>query len=1213
MSSGCAHLHVHSEYSLLDGACKIDALAERAAAFDQPALGLTDHGVMNGSVELYTACQKHGIKPILGCEVYVVDDHARRLPGKLERFHLTLVAASPTGYRNLVKLSSAGFLEGFQRGKPSVDMEQVAAHGEGVIALTGCLQSRFCQHLLGGRPAEARAHADELIGAFGADNVYFEVQKNGLAEQDRANEGIVRIARELGRPLVGTGDVHYLRREDYHHHAALLCVQTKSTLAQPKITFDTNEFYLRSNEEMASAFAQWPEALASTLEIAERCDVELELGRQLIPRYPTPDGSPEADYLRRLVHHGLGERYGHPAPAEAVERADYELSVIEKMGFSGYFLIVWDFVKYAKDSGIAVGPGRGSAAGSIVAYCLRITDVDPIRYGLIFERFLNPERVSMPDIDIDFSVRGRERVIRYVSEKYGKESVAQIVTFGKMFPRAATRDAARVLGHDYGAGDRLAKLIPDPIMGRPPSFQDCLKPGQPLHEEVNRDPTARQIVEVAQGLEGIVRNSSIHAAAVVIADRPLTDIVPLQVAEAGTGDQGEKVYRMVTQFTMKPIEEIGLLKMDFLGLRNLDVIEDALDIIERSTGARPDMTTLSLDDGKTYEMMARGDSIGVFQFESEGMRETLKRVKPSEFEHLIALNALYRPGPMENIPNYTRGKHNPESVTYPDERLRPILESTNGVIVYQEQAMQIAKEIAGFTGAKADSLRKAIGKKNREAMAKIKPEFVAGCRASGTSEAVIELLWTTNERSADYSFNKAHAACYALIAYRTAWLKANYPAEYMAALISSVMDTKDKVPFFVSQAEQMGISILPPDVNLSDHEFVVVGKNIRFGLDAVKGVGYQAVEAIKRAREEGGPFRDLWDFCARVDGRCVNKKAIEALIKCGAFGSTGASRKGMLAVLEQAQGAGQKAQQDALIGQGSIFDLDGGGGTPDGGGAPGGLAISHAPIPVIEFDRAELLAAEKESLGLFISEHPLKQVRAALNARVDCSLAELAGRRDGDWVTVGGMITQAKRIRTKKGDPMAFATLDDLEDSVEILVFGKALASGEDALAPDSVVLVRGKVDHKDRDKTCLVAQQIECFDPTPDEVRLAEQEEAKQAAKPNLLRLRLLASALPEGVLGDLRELFAGFPGESEVLIELSTTTGERRLKLGSDFRVSRSAALNAELEELLGAAIVREAGAAGAAPGGAAPEEPEASDPAEPEASRTPEDATAPAAASA
>jgi DNA polymerase-3 subunit alpha len=1211
MSSGCAHLHVHSEYSLLDGACKIDALAARAAAFGQPALGLTDHGVMNGAVELYTACQKHGIKPILGCEVYVVDDHARRLPGKLERFHLTLLAATPTGYRNLVTLSSAGFLEGFQRGKPSVDMEQIAAHGEGVIALTGCLQSRFCQHLLDGRPAEARAHAEQLMGAFGTDDVYFEVQKNGLAEQDRANEGIVRIARELGRPLVGTGDVHYLGREDYHHHAALLCVQTKSTLAQPKISFETNEFYLRSNEEMAQAFAEWPEALASTMEIAERCDVELELGRQLIPRYPTPDGSPEGQYLRSQVHLGLRERYGDPPPAEAIERADYELGVIEKMGYSGYFLIVWDFVKYAKESGIAVGPGRGSAAGSIVAYCLQITDVDPIGYGLLFERFLNPERVSMPDIDIDFSVRGRERMIRYVTEKYGKESVAQIVTFGKMFPRAATRDAARVLGHDYGAGDRLAKLIPDPIMGRPPSFEDCLKPGQPLRTEIDGDPVAKQIVDVAQGLEGIVRNSSIHAAAVVIADRPLTEIVPLQVAEAGTGEQGEKIYRTVTQFTMKPIEQIGLLKMDFLGLRNLDVIEDALDIIERSSGERPDMVTLPLDDPKTYEMMARGDSIGVFQFESEGMRETLKRVKPSELEHLIALNALYRPGPMENIPTYTRGKHNPESVTYADERLRPILESTNGVCVYQEQAMQIAKDIAGFSGAKADDLRKAIGKKNREAMAKIKPEFFAGCRASGTAEPVIEQLWTINERSADYSFSKNHSAPYALIAYRTAWLKANYPAEYMAALISSVMDTKDKVPFFVSQAEQMGISILPPDVNLSDHEFVVVGTNIRFGLDAVKGVGYQAVEAIKKAREEGGPFRDLWDFCARVDGRCVNKKAIEALIKCGAFGSTGATRKGMLAVLEQAQGAGQKAQQDALIGQGSIFDLDGGGPAESGAGA-GGLAISHAPIPVIEFDRAEMLAAEKESLGLFISEHPLKQVRAALNAKVDCSLAELASRRDGDWVTVGGMITQAKRIRTKKGDPMAFATLDDLEGSVEILVFGKALAASEEALAPDSVVMVRGKVDHKDRDKTCLVAQQIERFDPTPDEVRLAEREEARRATEPSLLRLRLVASALPQGILGDLRELLAGFPGESEVLIELTTSTGERRLKLGSDYRVNRSAALKAELEELLGAAIVREAEAAGAALGGAAPEEREASGAPE-DAQASPDEATAPAVASA
>ncbi|MBV8997970.1 MAG: DNA polymerase III subunit alpha, partial [Solirubrobacterales bacterium] len=699
---------------------------------------------------------------------------------------------------------------------------------------------------------------------------------------------------------------------------------------------------------------------------------------------------------------------------------------------------------------------------------------------LLFERFLNPERVSMPDIDIDFSVKGRDRVIRYVSDKYGSGSVAQIITFGRMFPRAATRDAARVLGHDYGAGDRLAKLIPDPIMGRPPSFEDCLKPGQPLRAEVDRDPTAKQIVEVAQGLEGIVRNSSIHAAAVVIADRPLTDIVPLQIADAGADENGERVFRTVTQFTMKPVEQIGLLKMDFLGLRNLDVIEDALDIIERSTGERPDMAALPLDHGPTYEMMARGDSVGVFQFESEGMREALKKVKPDEFDDLVALNALYRPGAMDQIPTYARGKHHPELISYPDDRLRPILEATKGVILYQEQAMQIAKDIAGFSGAKADDLRKAIGKKNREAMAKLKPEFVAGCRASGTSEPVIEWLWATNERSADYSFNRSHAACYTLIAYRTAWLKANYPAEFMAALISSVMDTKDKVPFFVAQAEQMGISILPPDVNLSDHEFVVVDGNIRFGLDAVKGVGYAAVEAIKRARSDYDgadstrPFLNLFDFCSRVDSRAVNKKAIEALIKCGAFGSTGATRKGMLMMLEQAQGAGQKAQQDAEIGQGSIFDLmavDPPSSPLEDGGAGGAAFVtpSHAPIPAIEFDRAELLAAEKESIGLFISAHPLKDVGPALRTRVDCPLADLPGRRDGDWVTVGGMIAETKTIRTKKGDPMMFATLDDLEAAVELLVFGNVLSTARELLATDSIVLVRGRVDHKDRDTTCIV------------------------------------------------------------------------------------------------------------------------------------------------
>jgi DNA polymerase-3 subunit alpha len=1190
----CAHLHVHSEYSLLDGACKIDALAARAAEFGQPALGLTDHGVMNGAVELHKACAKHGVKPIVGCEIYLVDDHTLANGSKgspstrVERNHLTLLAADDAGYRNLVKLSSAGFLEGLHRGKPTVDLAQVASHSEGVIALTGCLASRFCQRLVEDRNDDARAHADELLQIFGSENLYFEVQKNGLADQDKCNEGIVRIAREVGGSLVGTGDVHYLRREDHNHHTALLCVQTKSTLAAPKMIFETNEFYLRDSAEMAAAFAEWPEAIASTVEIAERCSVQLELDKQLIPSYPTPDATPEREYLRARVQEGLRLRYGDPPPAEAVQRMEMELDVIDRMGFNAYFLIVWDFVKYAKENGVAVGPGRGSAAGSIVAYCLAITDVDPLEYDLLFERFLNPERVSMPDIDIDFSVRGRERVMKYVTEKYGRESVAQIVTFGKMFPRAATRDAARVLGFEYGAGDRLAKLIPDPIMGRSPSFEECLKSGEPLRKACDEDPTAKQIIDVAQGLEGIVRNSSIHAAAVVIADRPLTDIVPLQLADGGTDEHGERVWRTVTQFSMKPIEDIGLLKMDFLGLRNLDVIEDALDIIERSSGARPDMTTLPLDDTKTYEMMARGDSTGVFQFESEGMREALKKVRPDEFNDLVALNALYRPGAMDQIPVYAKGKHNPQAISYPDERLRPILQSSNGVILYQEQAMQISKELAGFSGAKADDLRKAIGKKNRAAMAALKPEFVEGCRSSGTKPEVIEFLWNTNEKSADYSFNKSHAACYGLIAYRTAWLKANYTAEYMAALISSVMSTKDKVPFFVARCEEMGIEILPPDVNLPDHEFTVVEGNIRFGLDAVKGVGYQAVESIKRAREEGGAFTSLWDFCERVDNRTVNKKAIEALIKCGAFGSTGATRKGMLAVLEQAQGAGQKAQQDALIGQGSIFDLDAppadaGGEQAQPRGGPGGAASNgaadgfgfglarptHPPIPTEEFEQAELLAVEKEAIGLFVSAHPLKPLREALRARVDCPLAALADRRDKDLVTVGGIITEAKRIRTRNGDPMMFATLDDLAGAVEMIVFGKAIAEHEAALAVDQVVLVRGRVDHKEAGNTSLVVQSVEPFAPSEEEIERARTK-ANVAAKTatalaHPVRLCIDASSLPASAIEDCKHLIEENPGPAEVVLEITTSSGTRKVRLGETYRVQHTPTLRAELENVL------------------------------------------------
>jgi DNA polymerase-3 subunit alpha len=1165
VSAGAVHLHVHSEYSLLDGACKIDKLAARAAELEMPALGLTDHGVMNGSVEHYKACVAAGIKPIIGVEAYLVDDRVTTpQSSRYERNHLTLLASNQAGFRNLVKLSSAGFLEGFSRGKANVDMELLSAHSEGVIVLTGCLQSRFCRRLVEDRPDDARAHVDDLIQAFGAEQVYFEVQRNGVIEQDKANEGIIRVARELGRPLVATADVHYLRREDYDSHAALLCVQTKSTIEQPKLRFDTNEFYLKSSQEMADSFGDLPEAVASTLEIAERCDMEMQLGQLLLPRFQTPEGVEPAKMLRDLALEGLRGRYGDPIPAEVTERLEFELGVIGEMGFDSYFLIVWDFVRYAKENGIAVGPGRGSAAGSIVAYALDITDIDPLANGLLFERFLNPGRKSMPDIDIDFSVRGRERVIRYVADKYGRECVAQIITFGKMAPRAATRDAARVLGYDYAAGDRLAKQIPEPIMGRSPSFDECLKPGEELKRTYDSDPDAKRILDTARGLEGIVRNHSIHAAAVVIADRPLQEIVPLQLAEDRGGANGnangngkaERAYKTVTQYSMGPIEEIGLLKMDFLGLRNLDVIEDAVAIIDRSRGERIDIKDIPLDDPETYAMLARGDAIGVFQFESDGMRDALRTIRPTEFQDLVAIGALYRPGAMRFIGDYARGKRDPDSVRYADPRLRPITETTYGCVIYQEQLMEIAKQMAGFSPAEADDLRKAVGKKKRDLMATMKEKFLEGMAASNTERRVAQDLWSLMEAAADYSFNRSHAACYALISYRTAWLRANYPAEYMAALISTVMSTKDKVPFFVNRCDEMGIKVLPPDVNTSDHGFVVSGNSIRFGLDAVKNVGHIAVQAILDARSKDGDFASLWDFCERVDSRVVNKRAIECLVKCGAFDSTGASRKGMLVALPHATSFGQKAQEDSRMGQSSIFDL--GGGPQEVGGGPS----HHPPIPADEFDRRELLRLEKETLGTYLSSHPLAEVKDALRARVDCPLSGLESKADGSVVTVGGIVTECKRIRTKRGDPMMFATLDDVEGQVEMLVLGNAMAEAGEHVVPDAVLVVRGRLDHKERGDSKLLVQEIEVFQPSEDEVSRAR---AARDLGPVLLRVN--AAEFGATLIDELKAIFQHNPGDTEVELEMETRDGTRRLRFGSDYRVRPSAALDAELDALLGA----------------------------------------------
>ncbi|MGZ8783785.1 MAG: DNA polymerase III subunit alpha, partial [Gaiellaceae bacterium] len=902
MSSPYVHLHVHSEFSILDGACRIPALAEKAARLEMPAVTLTDHGSLAGAIDLYKAARAQGVKPVLGCEVYVVDDRKAQHKGTA---HLTLLAETNAGYANLIKLCSLGYLEGYYY-RPRVDWELLERHASGLIALSGCLSGRVSKAISEARMGDAEMELDRLEQIFGRDNTYVELQNAGLDVQRPVFEALPGLAAKRGLSLVATGDVHYLDATDAYAHEALLCIQSGDSLKNPNHwKFGTNEFYFKTPDEMALDFPGHEDAMRRTLEVAGRCNVEIELGRILLPKFPVPDGRDAFDYLVELCDRGLQRRYDKVTP-ELTERLQFELKTIREMGFADYFLIVADFIAFAKRDGVSVGPGRGSAAGSLAAYSLGITDIDPIRYGLLFERFLNPARKDMPDMDIDFAVEGRERVINYVAEKYGRDRVAQIITFSTMAARAAVRDAGRVLEIPYGTVDRLAKMIPE---GPGQTLEEALKPGAELANAVKDDPVAREVVELARPLEGLTRADSIHAAGVVIGAQPLIEVVPLQQKGA---DQ-----EVVTQVSMKNVEALGLLKMDFLGLRNLDVIDKAVALV-----GGVDIGSIPLDDRKVYEMLSRADSSGVFQFESSGMRDALRQVKPTEFEDLIALVALYRPGPMQYIPSYAARKNGREAVTFIDERLKPITSDSYGICIYQEQYMQIAKQMAGFSPAEAETLRRAIGKKIHELMASLKGKFLDGCAANDVTPAVANQLWKDMEQSQDYSFNKAHSACYALIAYRTAWLKANYPCEYMAALISSVMSTKDRVPLYVSACDEMGIEVLPPDVNESATDFAVVEGKIRFGLNAVKNVGDNAARTIIAAREEGGRFASIWDFTERVDPQVVTKRALESLVKCGALDSTGASRMGMLGVLEQALSYGQKLAADRLAGQASIFDGD---------------------------------------------------------------------------------------------------------------------------------------------------------------------------------------------------------------------------------------------------------------------------------------------------
>jgi DNA polymerase-3 subunit alpha len=1033
------HLHTHTEYSLLDGAARIKDLVRQAVEFGMPALAITDHGTMFGVIDFYKACRQAGIKPILGCEVYVaprtIHDRQSGIDDKLA--HLVLLAENEPGYRNLLRLVSLAFTDGFYY-KPRVDRETLARYSDGLIALSGCLAGEIPAAILAGEHRRARQIAGEYREIFG-DRFYLELQDHGLAGQAEVNRELVVISREMNIPLVATNDVHYVRREEAEIQDILLCIQTGKTVHDSgRLKFEGDQFYFKSGAEMARLFGEVPVALANTAVVAARCAVELDFASVHLPEYRVPPGYDPDSYLRELCYRGLERRYAQIQPAVR-ERLDYELRVIAQMGYSSYFLIVWDFIRFARERGILVGPGRGSAAGSLVAYVLGITNIDPLAYGLLFERFLNPERVSLPDIDIDFCFERRGEVIDYIFEKYGRECVAQIGTFGTMAARAAVRDVGRVLGMPYAEVDRVAKLIP-PELGM--TIEKALATPE-LGTVYRRDEDVRQLVDKARALEGMPRHASIHAAGVVIAKEELTNYVPLYRTADGV---------VATQFAKEGIEELGLLKMDLLGLRTLTVIGDAIDLIRRHRGVKVDIDAIPLDDPATYELLGRGDTIGVFQLESSGMRGILRELRPEVFEDVIALVALYRPGPLGSgmVEDFIRRKHGRTEVQYLHPALKPILRDTYGVILYQEQVMRIASDLAGFSLGEADLLRRAMGKKKPDIIAGLRQQFLDGATARGVDPAVASQIFELMAYFAGYGFNKSHSAAYALIAYQTAYLKANYPVEFMTALLTSVKDNAEKVGAYVEECRALGLEVLPPDVNESRRDFTVVdGQRIRFGLAGVRNVGANAVNAIIEARERDGPFRDLLDFCSRLDARVLNKRALESLIRAGAFASLKSSRRQLLAVLDEALHLAHRRQKEKASGQVSLFD--------DWGEAAGLVPELNLP-DVPEFTRHEILAMEKEMLGLYLSGHPLQEYRAKLRALTTANAAEVPQLVPGQQVILGGLVVGMRTITTRKGEPMCFLTLEDLTARVEVVVFPRAYARFRRLLVPDAVILVNGTV-----------------------------------------------------------------------------------------------------------------------------------------------------------
>jgi DNA polymerase III subunit alpha len=1155
------HLHLHTDYSLLDGACEIGQLVDETARRGMPAVAVTDHGNLFAAEAFHHAAAARGVKPIIGCEVYVARgsrlDRGNSDSGPRDANtdanvrgsnHLVLLCENNEGYHNLVKLVTAGFLEGFYY-KPRIDYDLLAQHSRGLIALSACLRGAVTEHVMDERYKEAKAAAHRLRDIFGKGRFFLEIQDQGLEIEQRVNKDLVRLSADTGIPLVATNDCHYLTQADARAQEVLLCIQTGKTMSDPKrMKFATDQFFFKTAQEMAQVFSELPDALSRTADIAESCNVNIEAVRNPFPAFEVPEGHTLDSYFERVVREGFAERVPH---LEALARegrlrrplADYErrlsdeIQMIKQMRYAGYFLIVWDFIRYARAQGVPVGPGRGSAAGSLASYALRITDVDPLLYDLIFERFLNPERVSMPDIDIDFCMRRRGEVIEYVTNKYGRGNVAQIITFGTMAAKAAIKDVGRAMDVPYGEVDKIAKLVPNQLNIE---LADALKQSPQLTAAVNSDERYKELMEIAQRLEGLVRHPSTHAAGVVISSQPLNEILPLYKTNRD---------EITTQYAMDGLERLGLLKMDFLGLTTLTVLDDTVRLIHQNRGLDVPLDTLPLDDAPTYQLFARGDTTAIFQFESHGMRDILRRYQPTRLEDLTALNALYRPGPIQGgmIDDFIQRKHGKKKVTYDLPEMKEILEETYGVMLYQEQVMRISSLLAGFSLGESDLLRRAMGKKKREEMAAQREKFIAGCTANKIAVKKAEKIFDLMAEFAGYGFNKSHSCAYALLAYQTAYLKTHYPVEFMTALLTSETGNTEKVVKYIHESRGMGITVMPPDVNSSDLDFTPVGDAIRFGLRAIKNVGENTVRGILEARAALGRFTSLFQFTDAVDSRLLNRRVLESLIKSGALDSLGNSRAQMFAAIDRAMERGQRRQRDRSSGQSGLF----------GAAAATAAAPAEEPLPETEeWAEHELLASEFATLGFYISGHPLAKYAARLKDLGVVDLSLLEGRRNGEEITVAGIVVSTRPMRSRKGDKWAIVSLQDMTAAAEVLAFPEAFARLEPTLKSTGPIILKARVNVEEVG-TRLVVMEARVLEGAPGGVRA--------------LRVRVDLAGMDEFTLDRLRELFLSKPGQCPVVFDLLSADGsaatlraQQRVRLDDDLLVAVRAMCGSDAVDL-------------------------------------------------